>query len=293
MLIFIMRLVGFGGTVFCAINSAYGLGELLPAVKYLMWAIGGMMELCNVLGILWITSPEAKDRHGVRAGMMALCCIVVLFDITGLVAMASSGYQTRVNAVVAANESAMAQVEADLGAAQSKVASLNEEIHFQEAAIVKADDARVKARDDKDRIKAAIAMKNDAEKSKATLVAERDTAMRNVATLTAQVGKVKGDATNAGSEFAAVQWISERFDVPAKTINTVAIATVSTISVLLFLFMLIAAGHSDTKKPGKRKSAKHVKAGRLGGQATKTNRRNATIATSSNVQTLKAAAGKS
>jgi len=92
-------------------------------------------------------------------------------------------------------------------------ASFDRGIAAADADVSKANEARLKARDDKDRIKAAKQAGNDAQAKRNALVTQRQAKADQLAALRIRRSDVAGSQTTASGEFAAVQFAAASFGV--------------------------------------------------------------------------------
>ena len=111
-----------------------------------------------------------------------------------------------------------------------------------EGNLAQARAALIKARDDRGRQKAAQAIVT-------TATAERDALMQKLSIARSTKAQAEGNAINAGSEFAAIQFISSATGASVDTVAHATILTISAIPDVLAVLLLLAAGYTAPKTP--------------------------------------------
>jgi len=102
--------------------------------------------------------------------------------------------------------------------------------------------ALIKARDDRGRQKAAQAIVTAA-------TAERDALVQKLTAARSTRAQAEGNAINAGSEFAAIQFIAGATGASVDTVAHATILTISAIPDVLAVLLLLAAGYTAPKTP--------------------------------------------
>ncbi len=83
-----------------------------------------------------------------------------------------------------------------------------------------------------------------------TATAERDALVKQLAAARSTKAQAEGDAINAGSEFAAIQFIAGATGASLDEVAHAAILTISAIPDLLAVLLLLAAGYATRKALG-------------------------------------------
>jgi len=115
--------------------------------------------------------------------------------------------------------------------------------------MAQATEAKIKARDDKDRRKAADAIVRQAK-------SDRDALAAKLAAARALQVKAEGERMSAAGEFAAVAFIASVTGASMDRVANLVILVISTIPDLLAVLLLIAAGYKPAGRPAPKKRAR-------------------------------------
>jgi len=180
-------LAAFSGSV-----ATYGLTKFAP----------GAFAIVIVMGILFeagkLTSFALLHRQSLprslKVALLTIGSVLVLLNIAGVSGQLSSSYVHRQIEGQVASHKAQSAARADVNDLASQLAQID-------ATIAEANSAKIKARDDRDRKRAADAILKQAH-------ADRDALSAKLSEARAQKASAEGDAMNAASEFAAVAFIA-------------------------------------------------------------------------------------
>ncbi len=218
-----IALAGFSGGV-----ATFGMMKLVPDAEIVVGAMGLLFEAGK------LTSFAMLHRRAVpqplRLALAGVGLTLMAANVAGVSGFLSNAYerthiqQNATGHVAQANAYAAADLtERQLAQAESNLAQARQ--------------ALVRARDDKGRVKAAQAVIS-------TATAERDGLVKQLAAARSTKAQAEGDAINAGSEFAAIAFISGATGASVDAVAHAAILTISAIPDVLAVLLLVAAGYS-------------------------------------------------
>jgi len=125
-----------------------------------------------------------------------------------------------------------------------------------EQKLAAANQALIRARDDRGRVKAAQAVI-------ATATAERDALVKQLGAARSTEAKAEGAAIEAGGEFAAVAFIASATGADQGTVAHAIILLIATLPDTLAVLLILAAGRTlvpaPTRKPVRRKAVRRRK----------------------------------
>jgi hypothetical protein len=223
-----IALAGFSGAV-----ATVGMMKLVPGGEIVVGAMGVLFEAGKLTSFALLHRKAAPRLLKVALAGVGLTLITA--NVAGVSGFLSNAYEQRqIGARATAHTSqANAYASADLVERQLAAAESN---------LSQARQALVRARDDKGRVKAAQAVI-------ATATAERDALVKQLAVARSTKAQAEGDAINAGSEFAAIQFISGATGASVDTVAHAAIMTISAIPDVLAVLLLLAAGYTTRMAP--------------------------------------------
>ena len=228
-------LAGFSGAV-----ATYGMTKLVPGGELVVAGMGVLFE-AGKLSSFALLHCGAIPRL-LKVGLAAVGTTLVAANIAGVSGFLSNAYErSQIGAKATAHTAqANAYAAADLVERQLAAAESN---------LAQARQALVHARDDKGRVKAAQAIVT-------TATAERDTLVKQLAVARSSQAQAQGNAIEAGSEFAAINFIAVATGANVDTVADAAILTISAIPDVLAVMLLLAAGYAAPAKVRARQAAK-------------------------------------
>jgi hypothetical protein len=178
----------------------------------------------------------------VKLGLGTIGAFLMVLNVIGVTGQLSSSYVHRQIDSNVASHNAQAIAAGDVADLEHQVAAID-------ATLAQATEAKIKARDDKDRRKAADAIVKQAKSDRDAIAAKLQTAL---------AGKVKaeGESMSAAGEFAAVAFIASATGASMDRVANLVILVISTIPDLLAVLLLIAAGHKPVATPAPKKRAR-------------------------------------
>ena len=217
---------GFSGAV-----ATYGMTRLVPGGELVVGAMGALFE-AGKLSSFALLHSKALPRL-LKVGLATVGTTLMAANIAGVSGFLSSRYeQSHIKAQATGHVTqANAYAAADL---------LERQLAAAESSLAAARAALLKARDDKARQRAAQAVI-------ATATAERDALVKQLAAARSNKAQAEGDALNAGSEFAAIQFIAGATGASTDTVAHAAILTISAVPDVLAVLLLLAAGFGAPK----------------------------------------------
>src|SRR5260370_895298 len=222
-----ISLAAFSGGV-----ATVGMMKLVHGAEIVVGAMGLLFEAGKLTSFAML---HKKMPRLLKAGLASVGVTLMTANVAGVSGLLSSAYEQRhintkaIGHVAEANAYAAADlVERQLAQAESNLAQ--------------ARPALVKARDDKARARAAQPIIP-------TATAERDALVQKVAAARSTKAQAEGNAINAGSEFAAIQFIAGATGASVDTAAHAAILTISAIPDVLAVLLLLAAGYTAPKAP--------------------------------------------
>jgi hypothetical protein len=219
-------LAGFSGAV-----ATYGMTKLVPGGELVVGAMGALFE-AGKLSSFALLHCQAIPRL-LRVGLATVGVTLVTANVAGVSGFLSSAYEKSRITAQATNHTAQASAYASVDLIERQLAAA-------ESNLAQAHQALVRARDDKGRVKAAQAVI-------ATATAERDALVKQLAVARSTKALAEGDAINAGSEFAAINFIAGATGASVDTIAHAVILTISAIPDALAVMLLLAAGYAAPK----------------------------------------------
>lgn len=228
-------------SAFAGILATTGLATFLPGARTAVLVMGALFEVAQLVAFAFIHRHWNHMPAGLRVGLGALACVVVVLDVVGVSGQLSSSYQERVSAGQATAVAAKAEADAKVAAVQEEIADLDRQIATVDANTGRAADAMGKARGDRDQIKAVRTMATDAEAKRATLTAKRTDAVRRLAEARTEAGRSAASQVTGAGEFAAIQFLSSTFGVDQDQIARIVILVISALPNLFAVALVMAA----------------------------------------------------
>jgi hypothetical protein len=194
--------------------------------------MGGLFE-CAKLSSLALIHRKALPRR-LKVGLAAISLSLMAANVAGVAGMLSSAYtQRQLAAQATAHNTAVT--------AGSEVADLRRQLDAADATLAQARTAVLKARDNRDRAKAAQTVVN-------TIAAERDAIAGKLKTATATQAKGEADAIGGEAEFAAVRFLALSTGLATDTVARIVILIISSIPDIAAALLLWAAACATKTK---------------------------------------------
>jgi hypothetical protein len=233
-----IALAGFSGAV-----ATYGMCKLVPGGELVVGAMGVLFEAGKLTSFAMLHRKAAPRL--LKVALAGVGATLVAANVAGVSGFLSNAYEHRqINAQATAHTAqANAYAAADLVERQLAAAESN---------LAAARAALIKARDDRGRQKAAQAVITSA-------TAERDTLVKQLAVARSSQAQAQGNAIEAGSEFAAINFIAGATGANVDTVAHAAILTISSVPDVLAVLLLLAAGYTAPKAPGARRPVRTSK----------------------------------
>jgi hypothetical protein len=223
-----IALAGFSGAV-----ATVGMMKLVPGGELVVGAMGVLFEAGK------LTSFAMLHRKGaprlLKVALASVGLTLVAANVAGVAGFLSNAYEHR-------QISARATAHAAAANAYASADLVERQLSAAESNLAAARAALIRAKDDKARARAAQAIVT-------TATAEKDALVQKLAAARSIKAQAEGDAINAGSEFAAIQFISGATGASVDTVAHAAIMTVSAIPDVLAVLLLLAAGYSTSMAP--------------------------------------------
>ncbi len=223
-------LAAFSGTI-----ATYGLTKFVPGSEIPVAVMGGLFE-CAKLSSLALIHRKALPRR-LKVGLAAISLTLMTANVAGVAGMLSSAYTQRQLAAQATAHNAAVTTS-------SEVADLRRQLDAADTTLAQARTAVLKARDSRDRAKAAQSVVN-------TIAAERDAIAGKLRTATAAQAKGEADAIGGEAEFAAVRFLALSTGLSTEAVARIVILIISSVPDIAAA-MLLWAATCATKTPVRR-----------------------------------------
>lgn len=234
----------FAMSAFAGIVATTGLAKFLPGAELLgvnlVFVLGALLEIGTLVVFAVLARGWCQTHFALKWLLVVITAIVVLLDIVGVSGQLSSSYQGRLNAAQGAHTASQAAFAAKIGAAQVAIADLDRQLAAQDAVAGRASEARAKAKDDKDRIKAAKAMAAETEAKRKQIGDDRKVAVNQLVDLQVEAGQTEGKE-EAGGESAAVQFLAGTFGVDQDRAAHYLILVISSLPNLFAMTLVMLA----------------------------------------------------
>jgi hypothetical protein len=213
-------LAAFSGAV-----ATYGLTKFAPGAELVVAVMGVLFEAGKLTSFAVLHRPLPKL---LKMALLAVGLVLMALNVAGVSGMLSNAYTARQLAGEARHTQA-----ATVSAAE--VADLRKQLDATDLTLAQARVAIVKARDNRDRARAATAT---VEKT----LAERDRIADRLRTATTVQAAADGDRIQAAGEFAAVMFVAKALGTDQDDTAHVVIGTISAIPDILAVLLITAAG---------------------------------------------------
>jgi len=279
-------------SAFAGIVATSGLASFIPGVNVLgvnaVWVMGILFEVGMLVAFAYLHKHWQTISPSLKYGLAVLASIVIVLDIIGVAGQFSQGYQARRHAADAANMVAVTNAAAHIAQAEDAVAELDRQLAAVSEEINKISDAQIRAKDDRDRVKAARALKIEAESRKTALLQKRAEASSVLLAARTEKGAADASAVTGSGEFAAIQFAAQSLGWSEDAVARVIIWILSGLACLFAPCLIAVSGHETTpikvKAPEKVLTARQI-AARKGAE---TRKRNKALNAKKNVVALKA-----
>jgi hypothetical protein len=247
-------------SAFAGVLATLGLATFVPGAQAAVFIMGALFEIGQLVAFSWLHRHWSVMNVGLRYGLACLALIVVVLDVLGVSGQLSNSYQGRKNSGQIATEQSFAKVDAQIEQAQGELDDNTHQLALAEEQIGKANEAQLKARDNKDRIKAAKAALTEAYLQRTSLESKRNAITSKLSGLKVERSQVKGQQIAAAGEFAAVQFAAATFGVSEDVVARIVIMVISSLPNLFAMALIMAAGtqHASSKTAAKVLTTKQV-----------------------------------
>jgi hypothetical protein len=219
---------GSSGAVAC-----YGLALTIPGSEGFIVGFGILLEAIKLTAIANLGRDDLP--RWLKATLAPLVAVLMISNIAGVSGLLSSAYQQKqLDAQATAHHATKIN--------DSAVASLKGQIAAADLQIKAANDAVLKAREDRDRQRAANAARQAAQATRDTLQAR----------LTAAVGEqARGEASAITSqgEFGAISFLATTLAITPDSAARIVIVVMSSVPDIAACLLLLASSHSRPKAP--------------------------------------------
>ncbi len=236
-------MLAYAMAALAGIVATCGLAKFCVGAEWIVYPLGALLECGQLYAFAKLHREGATMSRGLRYGLTMLACVVVVLDIFGIAGQMSAAYQHRQIAGSVTARAEFARVDAEIETVTGEIVDLDRRMAQVDVDVSKANEARLKARDDRDRIKAAKQAGSEAEAKRNALVEQRQVKASDLEQLRIKRADVAGNQTTAAGEFAAVQFAAAAFGVSEDTIARIIIFVISSLPNLFAMTLIMAADH--------------------------------------------------
>jgi hypothetical protein len=221
----------------CAASSGavacYGLAKTIPGSEPFIVGFGILLEAIKLTAI----ANLGRDDLGplMKASLVPVIAVLMISNIAGVSGLLSSAYQQKMLDSQAhthhtgkINDAAVADLKAQIAAADTQIREANAML--------------LKAREDKDRAKAANAALKTATLTREALQARLSTAIKDQA-------QGEAEAITAGGEFGAVAFLAQTVGITPDLAARIVIVVLSSVPDVAACLLLLASTPSSPKAP--------------------------------------------
>ncbi len=223
-----IALAGFSGAV-----ATVGMMKLVPGGELVVGAMGALFEAGKLTSFAMLHRKAAPRL--LKCALAGVGLTLMTANVAGVSGFLSNAYEHRQIGARATAHAATANAFASADLVERQLAAA-------EGNLAQARAALIRAKDDKARARAAQAIVT-------TTTAERDALVQKLAAARSTKVQAEGDAINAGSEFAAIQFIAGATGASVDTVAHTAILTISAIPDVLAVLLLLTAGYATPEAP--------------------------------------------
>jgi hypothetical protein len=230
-------LAGFSGAV-----ATYGLTKFAPGAEYVIAAMGVLFEAGKLTSFAML---HKRMPRALKGALLTVGLVLMILNVVGVSGFLSAAYERQQFAARATSHTAETSAYASATLIERQLAQA-------ESNLAQARQALVRARDDRGRVKAA-------QQIITTATAERDALVSQLAAAQSTKAKVEGDTITAGSEFAAIAFISGATGMSTDSVAHAVILLVASLPDCLAILLLVAATYNKpatAKTPSPRKTTK-------------------------------------
>jgi hypothetical protein len=224
--------------------ATYGLTRVIPGSEPIVIGLGVLFE-CAKLTSLAIIHRKKLPRT-LKVALTSVAVVLMTANVAGVSGLLSSAYSQRAldskasaHNAARVNESAVGDIKRQLDAADAQISAANA--------------ALVRARDNRDRAKAAQAIVTQAQ-------ARRDTLATQLRTATATQAQAEASAITATGEFASVAFLASTVGITPDAAARVVITVLSAVPDIAAALLLWASSYRPTpvkrRRIAKRKATK-------------------------------------
>jgi len=236
-----------GMSAFAGVLATTGLATFIPGAKEAVFVMGGLFEVGQLVAFAYCHRHWATMGAGLKYGLSMLACVVVVLDVVGVSGQLSQSYQGRVTAAMATNAEVTSAVAAKISQVEAEIAGIERQVVAVDQAIAKAGEARIKAKGDRDYVRAAKAAASEAEAKREKLAAQWSETTARLTTLKTEAGQAQRKAINGSAEFAAVKFVAGSLGWSEDAVARLVIFVVSSLPNLFAVGLVMAAGHGPVK----------------------------------------------
>src|SRR5258708_4078093 len=236
-------MLAYAMAALAGIVATCGLEKFCVGAEWIVYPLGALLECGQLYAFAKLHREGATMSRGLRYGLTMLACVVVVLDIFGIAGQMSAAYQHRQIAGSVTARAEFARVDAEIETVTGEIVDLDRRMAQVDVDVSKANEARLKARDDRDRIKAAKQAGSEAEAKRNALVEQRQVKASDLEQLRIKRADVAGNQTTAAGEFAAVQFAAAAFGGSEDTIARIIIFVISTLPNLFAMTLIMPADH--------------------------------------------------
>src|SRR5260221_12814948 len=236
-----------GMSAFAGVLATTGLATFIPGAKEVVFVMGGLFEVGELVAFSYCHRHWATMGRGIKYGLSAVACVVVLLDVVGVSGQLSQSYQGRVSEAMAKGVELSSTSSAKISAVEAEVAGIDRQIAAADQAIAKAGEMRLKAKSDRGDVRAAKAAASEAETKRGKLAERRSETAVRLTNLKIEAGQVQGKAITGSDEFAAVKIVAGSLGWSEVSVGRSGIFVVSALP-NLFEFGLVMAAANGTGK---------------------------------------------
>jgi hypothetical protein len=239
--------VAIAMSAFAGVVATMGLMTLVPGAKVMVGTLGGLLEAGQLVAFAWLSTNWRNTNVAVGIMLAGLAFTVVMLDGIGISAQLSSSFMGKRNAGQVEATKSYATVDAKIEAAKAEVADFDRQLAMVDGQIAKANEAKLKARDNRERIKAAQAAIVDSETKRTNLTTRREAAVAKLTALQIDRGTVKGREIEMSGEFVAVQFVAAVLAIPEDRVMQIMFVIFGYLP-NLFAWALVAVCHGKEHK---------------------------------------------
>ena len=192
-----------------AFFSIKGMVVLFPAAPLAIVAMATMMEASKLVAAGWLAQRWCSTAGVWRFSLIAFVAGLAMINATGVFSQLVAAHVGERGAATSAIETKDAALAAKIDVATNKITDLKGQIGQIDATVAQATDAKIKARDDKDRTKAADAIIRQAKTDREALSGRRQKADDALADLKAERAALGAKGKQIETEAAPIRYVAE------------------------------------------------------------------------------------